>query len=241
MMVLCVEHHYMVTHGAIDQDDQYSHKANPVNIKNGYTKGLLVAPKNQPVIDAGQTQIIGDELSLSIDGKTVLGLRYNNGQVFITAANYDVKGRKTLSIADNEWLLSSLGRWDVKASYQRLEVHDRVRKEIVLILDMKVYPFKLRCSLKNRKYKLSINKDWLEFRKVDSDQFAFRVVDLCLVAPVLNYDTKTHLMDTRSYYSDTEGPSIIRGDTAEERIEQGLSVLNNIRTTGKSGLSRSSR
>jgi hypothetical protein len=105
MMVLCPNHHWEVTSGAMLEEEQRHHKARPFNIARGFADGLLKVNQTYCVIVVGSCELINDAAVVLVDGESLLSLSIIDQRLAISVTLYDEEDRVLLLIDQTNGLL----------------------------------------------------------------------------------------------------------------------------------------
>ena len=141
-MVLCPNHHWEVTSGAMLEDEQRRYKTQPFNMARGYADGLLKVNQSYCAIAVGSCELINDAAVVLVDGESLLSLAVSEERLAISVTFYDENDRLLLLIDKNEWVTGDPAIWDVEAAHQRLTIRMKPR-DVRLSVDASVEPMRL--------------------------------------------------------------------------------------------------
>jgi hypothetical protein len=143
MMVLCPNHHWEVTSGAMLEEEQRQYKAHPFNIQHASVDGLLKINQDYCAIAVGSCELLNDAAVVIVDNETLLALYVIEQRLAVSLTLYDDDGKVLLLVDHNEWLVGDPAVWDVEASHQKLVIRTKPG-DIRLAFDASREPMKLR-------------------------------------------------------------------------------------------------
>lgn len=128
MMALCSRHHELCTVGAIRQEEQRRHKNAPINLENGFAKGLLYVNSDKLVARFGNNLAESTPNLLVILGRPVVSLSLGEaGNLLVSAEIMDRQGATIARIIDNEWQFPPKGVWDFDCAPRRGTIRSEPR------------------------------------------------------------------------------------------------------------------
>jgi hypothetical protein len=145
MMVLCPNHHFKATKGAMPETEQRALKARPWNIRHRRAKGPLAVHQSYCAVSFGAVSWVGEGPCLRIDGEDILGLTLDDGNLAVSLRLFSQEGKLLIEIDRNEWIAGDPLPWDIKADWQRLTIRNKARN-ISLSLNAKTDPLELRAQ-----------------------------------------------------------------------------------------------
>jgi hypothetical protein len=228
MMVLCPNHHWEVTSGAMLEDEQRRYKTQPFNITRGYADGLLKVNQSYCAIAVGSCELINDAAVVLVDGESLLSLSVFDERLAISVTLYDENDRLLLLIDKNEWLTGDPAVWDVEAAHQRLTIRMKPR-DIRLSVDASVEPMRLRASLRKAGQQIDFKPRGIEINGVVEDA-GVRYLGLVGLRIVIDTASATALLDPDPRYGQGR---LISDANRIERIRKGVEALQQLRKGAK--------
>ena len=140
IVLLCSNHHQMVTNGLIPENDIIQAEKRPINLIKGESF-------NQPLFFNGETCAIWlgfncFEVSLKnninylnaliVDGVSLISFQHENKQLLLNINQYDENNNCVLTILKNELVYSTLS-WDIEFVGNVLTIRDKPGKFIIQI------------------------------------------------------------------------------------------------------------
>jgi hypothetical protein len=165
MMVLCPNHHWEVTSGAMLEEEQRCYKAQPFNIARRFADGLLKVNQTYCVIAVGSCELINDAAVVLVDGESLLGLSIVEERLNISVALYDEEDRLLLLIDQNEWLTGDPAVWDIEATHQKFVLRMKPR-DVRLSIDASVEPMRVQASLRRAGQRIDFRPKGIEINGV---------------------------------------------------------------------------
>jgi uncharacterized CHY-type Zn-finger protein len=161
MMILCPNCHDEVTKGSMTEKEQRDYKSEPINVKNGYSHGLLKINNKYCNIVIGTNTFDCIGKVIVIDGEEIIGARLDeNGNLEFSLKLYDESDNLVFNIQNNEWITGDIIPWDIKSGYQNLIIQKK-NSEIILEIDTKVNPIKIRANLWKNHVNIKIDENQL--------------------------------------------------------------------------------
>lgn len=224
MMVLCPNHHWEVTSGAMLEEEQRRYKARPFNIARGFADGLLKVNQTYCVIVVGSCELINDAAVVLVDGESLLSLSIFDERLAISVTLYDEHDRLLLLIDQNEWLTGDPEVWDIEAAHQKLIIRMKPR-DVRLSIDASVEPMRVRASLRKAGQRIDLKPRGIEINGVVEDA---GVRYLSLVGMRIAVDTAlgTALLEPDPRYG--QGKLVSREDRLQ-RIREGIEAFQELR------------
>jgi hypothetical protein len=219
IMLLCPDDHREATAGAMLEDEQRLHKANPINIKKGFVEGLLKINQTSPVVTIGSNQFVGDGNFILIDGENLLSIEVNEGRIELSMRLYDQKDNLVAEVKRNEWISGDPFPWDLESKFQWLRIRRKLR-DIALEIDVRKYPIDVRAEMWRHGQKFELNPDQILFNGVVTH---VSLSNICFVAAQLGIDTskKTFTMSPDPRFGQW---SVITNADIKERVKVGLRI-----------------
>ncbi len=147
MMVLCPNCHDEATQGSITTKEQRDYKADPYNVKNGYSQGFLKINDESDNIVIGTNIFNCNGKLIVVDGEELVSARLDeNGNLDFSLKLYNESNNLVLNVQNNEWVTGDVLPWDIKARYQSLVIQ-RKSGEIIFEIDTRTTPIKIRADL----------------------------------------------------------------------------------------------
>ena len=163
MMILCPSHHDQASKGAMPEEVQQRHKADPYNIRKGYTYGQLVVNQSYCAVEVGGVLLVGDGPWVSVDDEVLLSLKLaDNGVLLVSVTLYNERDKLLAEVIDNEWVAGNPAIWDMESDWQSLTLRLGPRK-IALKVDAKGEPLRLRGELWHRGNQIRLTHSGLRF------------------------------------------------------------------------------
>jgi hypothetical protein len=225
IMLLCPICHHEATVGAMLQDEQFFHKKNPKNIKEGRVEGNLKINHVAPAVTLGANQFIGTGALLIVDGESLLSLDVVENRLEVSMKLYDQNDNLVISIVRNEWTSGDPLPWDLEASFQWLRIKRKVGN-ISLSIDARKYPMEIVGDLWRKGQNFKLKPDELLFNGVRT-QVGF--LNLGFVAVSLQVDTakKVFSIVPDSRYKG----AFVSNSNVAERVRLGLENWKEISCT----------
>ena len=141
MMILCPLHHDEATKGAMRPAEQRKHKANPHNIREGMSNGVIKTNHEDCMIRVGPAIFRVDGPILMVDGETLISLSVGpDGILEFSMSLYDRGDNNILNIENNEWKTEgSLLPWDIQSDWSYLKIRER-RRHVLFEIDARKDP-----------------------------------------------------------------------------------------------------
>jgi hypothetical protein len=224
MMVLCPNHHWEVTSGAMPEEEQRRYKARPFNIVRGFADGLLKVNQTYCVIVVGSCELINDAAVVLVDGESLLSLSIVDERLAISVTLYDEDDRLLLLIDQNEWLTGDPAVWDIEAAHQKLTIRMKPR-DVRLSIDASVEPMRVRASLRKAGQRIDLTPKGIQIGGVVQDA---GVSYLGLVGIRISVDTTsgTASLDPDPRYGQGK---LVSNEVRLERIRRGIEALQELR------------
>jgi hypothetical protein len=158
MMILCPNDHAAATEGALIEQEQRAYKNNPFNMIQGYAEGQLKSNQTYCVVSFGNNCFVGNSCFLKVNNESLLGLELDsNGRMLLSLRLYDPKDNLLIFIDRNEWISGDPLPWDIKSSYQRLEIR-RKNRDVALSVNLRSSPAHLVADLWKSGQHIEINE-----------------------------------------------------------------------------------
>lgn len=220
MMVLCPNHHWEITSGAMLEEEQRHHKAHPFNIARGFADGLLKVNQTYCVIVVGSCELINDAAVVLVDGESLLSLSIIDQRLAISVTLYDEEDRVLLLIDQNEWLTGDPAMWDIEAAHQKLVLRMKPR-DVRLSIDASVEPMRLRASPRKANQRIDLMPRGIEINGVIQDA-GVRHLGLVGIRIAIDTASGTASLDPDPRYG--QG-MLVSNEVRLERIRQGIEAL----------------
>jgi len=187
MMILCPNHHYAATIGAITEAEQKHFKEKPANINNGFVNGLLYITDPAVAIRTGTNYLVGLGIKIVIDGKPMLTLEKDaEGRLLLSIDLYDRNDSLILSIHRNEWIAADPIPWDIEFQYRTLKI--RIGKgNTPLAIDARNTPILLSGELWWHQQCIALGRRGMLFNGVLQNA---GIANLGLVGNIVSVDTQ---------------------------------------------------
>jgi len=224
MMVLCPNHHWEVTSGAMLEEEQRRYKARPFNIARGFADGLLKVNQTYCAIVAGSCELINDAAVVLVDGESLLGLSVVDERLNISVTLYDEEDRILLLIHQNEWLTGDPAVWDIEAAHQKLVIRMKPR-DVRLSIDASVEPMRVQASLRKAGQRIDFRPRGIEINGVVQGA-GVECLGLVGVRIVVDTASGTVGLDPDPRYGRGK---LISHEVRLERIRRGIEALQDLR------------
>lgn len=131
--LLCPTCHRKVTAGQISKSLVKETMKNPAARKAGKIADQVYFCDTHPTVIVGGMQFTRCNIPIHIHGYDVFLIDCEDGKFLLSAQFWDSKGRKTLEIIKNEWVVSSDVMWDFKVEGNRIHIQEKEKKPAMII------------------------------------------------------------------------------------------------------------
>lgn len=128
MMVLCPNHHALVTSGAVQEDEQRKEKTNPYNIINRKVEGPIKILTGEKRVNMGGNNFKNNGVLLVVNNEPLITTTYStDGVLLLSLKLYDKDNNLVAEMEENEWRTDPSIHWDLEAKPQELIIREAQR------------------------------------------------------------------------------------------------------------------
>lgn len=123
--LLCPTCHSKVTGKQISKEIVKEAMKDPAANRVSQIGDRLQFTKSHPTVVLGGATFVECEIPLMVKDKEIISIRQDDGRYFLNANLWDGKGKQSLQIVDNEWLVSKENLWDLTIIGNRVSIHEK--------------------------------------------------------------------------------------------------------------------